>query len=225
LDRTLTDHGIRWDVIREDLRTVTRRIVARLRHDKTAWLLIFANLYPVVDMIWKGEPVASLLVIYWIQLMIIGFWNAAKLVVICRWKAIFIVPMFLVMYLSIINIFGIVAGSLLDDQMRGTIWHEHFSLWNYWVPAALFFASHGLSFWVNFIGGREFESTKWDQQMGKPILRAMPMWLAALAGGILGGSLGSAAWAVLFVLPVKLALDVFGHFADHGLLNLDDAET
>jgi hypothetical protein len=52
----------------------------------------------------------------------------------------------------------------------------------------------------------------------------MPMWLAALVGGIIGGFFNTAAVAVVFVLPVKLALDLLGHFAEHGMLNFEDHE-
>jgi len=220
--RKKRDDGVRWHVIRADLKNFFGRLPEMFRNDYTAVMLVVANIYPVIEMAFKGEPVGSLLVVYWIQLMIIGFWNAVKLVVIARWKALLFVPIFAVMYLSIINMFGIVAGALLEDQMRGTPWHQSFSMWTYWVPAVVFFASHGLSFWVNFVKGREFETIDWETQLGKPFLRVMPMWIAALAGGILGGILNSAAWALLLVLPVKLSLDVFGHFAEHGMLSFDE---
>jgi len=211
-------------VIRSDIRAFIGRLPGLFRNDYSAVMLVFANLLPVIDMLWKGDPVGSILVIYWMQMMVIGFWTCVKLIVIARWRALLIVPMFVLMYLSIVNIFGIIAGAMLDDQMQGTAWHQNFSLWNYWVPALLFFATHGLSFWENFIGGRAYEKTAWDTQMGKPILRAMPMWIAALVGGIVGGFFNTAAVAVIFVLPVKLALDLFGHFAEHGVLAFDDAE-
>lgn len=216
--------GVRWDVIRSDIRTFFRRFPGLFRNDYSAVMLVFANIFPVIDMLWRGDPVGSILVIYWIQMMIIGFWTCVKLIVIARWRAFLIVPMFVLMYLSIVNIFGIIAGAMLDDQMQGTAWHQNFSLWYYWVPALLFFATHGLSFWENFIGGREYEKIKWDTQMGKPILRAMPMWIAALLGGIIGGFFNTAAIAVVFVLPVKLALDLLGHFAEHGMLGFADEE-
>jgi len=220
--RKKREDGVRWHVIRADLKNFFGHLPIMLRNDPTAVMLIAANLYPVINLLVKGEPVGSLLVVYWIQLMIIGFWNAVKLVVIARWKALLFVPIFIAMYMSIINMFGIVAGALLDDQMRGTVWHENFSLWKFWVPAAVFFVNHGLSFWLNFVNGREFETIDWETQLGKPFLRAIPMWIAALTGGILGGFLNSAAWALLLVLPVKLSLDVFGHFAEHGMLSFDE---
>ena len=54
--------------------------------------------------------------------------------------------------------------------------------------------------------------------MGRPFFRAMPMWIAAIIGGFVGGFLNSAAFAVLFVLPMKVFLDLVGHFAEHGML-------
>jgi len=172
----------------------------------------------------NGWTPGSILVIYWLQMLIIGFWTSIKLIVVARWRALLLVPMFVLMYLSIVNIFGIIAGAMLDDQMQGTEWHQDFSLWNYWIPALLFFAAHGLSFWENFIGGHEYQTVSWDTQMGKPILRAVPMWLAALVGGVIGGFLDTAAIAVVFVLPVKLVLDLLGHFAEHGMLSFDGNE-
>ena len=203
----------------DDIRTFFRRLPGLFRDDYTAIVLVIANIVAVINLVMRGEPAASILVAYWLQMMIIGFWNIARLIVIARWAAFLYVPIFILMYLSIVNIFGLIAGMLLDDQMRGTAWHQNFSLWNYAVPAAVFFVSHGYSFYVNFIGGREFENTKWDTQIGQPILRAMPMWLAALAGAVIGGFLGAASVVVvLFVLPVKLTLDLLGHFAEHGML-------
>ena len=44
------------------------------------------------------------------------------------------------------------------------------------------------------------------------------MWLAVLVGDFIGGFFNTAAVAVLLVLQVKLALDLLGHFAEHGML-------
>jgi hypothetical protein len=216
--------GVRWDVIRSDIRQLFAQLPGLFRNDYTAVMLVVANIVPVIDMAWKGEPIGSILVIYWIQMLIIGFWNCVRLLVIARWRALLFVPMFAVMYMSIVNIFGFIAGGLLDDQMRGSEWVANFSLWNYWFPAAMFFATHGLSFWENFIGDGEYEKITWEQQIGKPILRAMPMWVAALIGGVIGSFFNTAAVAALFVLPVKTAFDVFGHFIEHDALEFDEVD-
>ena len=49
------------------------------------------------------------------------------------------------------------------------------------------------------------------------------MWVAAIIGGFIGGFFNSAAFAVLFVLPMKIVLDLLGHFAEHGMLAIPGA--
>jgi kynurenine formamidase len=53
------------------------------------------------------------------------------------------------------------------------------------VLARLLMRTHvsGRRRFENFIGGREFENIKADAQMGKWILRAMPMKIAGGSGG------------------------------------------
>jgi hypothetical protein len=77
--RKKRDDGVRWHVIRADLKNFFGRLPQMFRNDPTAVMLVVANIYPVITLVVKGEPIGSLLVVYWIQLMIIGFWNAVKL--------------------------------------------------------------------------------------------------------------------------------------------------
>jgi hypothetical protein len=189
-----------------------------VRRKPTAVVLILANFAPIVEIARRGEPIASILVIYWLQMMIIGFWTIPKLIVVSRWAALFWIPVFLIMYLSIVNIFGIMVGGLLDDQMRGTDWHDNFSLRNYlWVGAVLFL-NHGISFVANFVRSREYKGLKSEDILGRPMLRAFPMWLATIFGAFIGAMLGSATVTALLVLPVKIALDVVGHLYEHDML-------
>lgn len=220
--RTTNDKGTRWDVIRSDVSTFVRRVPALFRNDIPAIVLVVANVVPLITLAAKGEPIGSLLVVYWLQMWIIGFWTAIKLIVIARWAALAYVPMFFIMYLSIVNIFGFIAGGLLDDQMRGTAWVQDFSLWNYRVPAVTFFAAHGLSFYMNFLGRREDETTSWEKQMGLPFFRAMPMWVAAIIGGFVGSFFNTAAIAALCVMPIKTVIDLVSHFAEHESIRIPD---
>ncbi|MCP4901491.1 MAG: hypothetical protein GY906_31385 [bacterium] len=201
-------------------RELSLRVLAAMRKDPVAVLLVLANIAPVIDLVKSGEPVGSLLVIYWIQLMIIGLWNIPKIIIMARWFAIVLVPAFCAMYFGVLNIFGFIAGGLLDDQMRGTEWHENFALSNYTWLALLFFGVHGFSFVFHFLRGREWEGATqqdYERQISKPMIRVMPMWLAALFGGFVAAFFHSAAVVVLFVMPVKILLDVYGHLWEHQL--------
>ena len=76
------EKGPRWDVIRTDLKNFLTRLPGLFRGDYTAVMLVFANVYPVIDMLFRGDPIGSILVIYWMQMMIIGFWTIPKLIAI-----------------------------------------------------------------------------------------------------------------------------------------------
>jgi len=68
-----TDNGVRWDVVRSDIRNFFNRLPGLFRNDYTAILLVVANIVPVVNLLVKGEPVGSILIIYWMQMLIINF--------------------------------------------------------------------------------------------------------------------------------------------------------
>lgn len=191
-----------------------------MREDPVAVLLVLANIAILVGVVKDGEPLGAILVIYWMQLMIIGFWNIPKIIILARWFSILLVPAFLAMYFGLLNMFGFIVGGLLDDQMRGTEWHENFSLANYTWEGLMFFGVHGFSFVFHFLRGREFENVSQSDieiQIAKPMIRVFPMWMAALIGGVFGAIFKTAAGAVVFILPVKTALDVWGHLWEHAL--------
>jgi hypothetical protein len=191
------------------------RLLELFRNDPTAIVLVLANVAPLINVVVNGEPAGSLLIIYWLQMWIIGFWNCIKLIVIARWAALIYIPMFAIIYVGLVNIFGVIAGGMLDNQTVGTAWAQDFSLWNYWLETLLFFASHALSFYFNFLGRREDETTPAEAQALQPFVRAFPMWVAATIGAFIGAFFNSTAIVVLFVLPMKIILDLVGHFAEH----------
>jgi hypothetical protein len=44
------------------------------------------------------------------------------------------------------------------------------------------------------------------------------MWLAATVGAVSGGILTTATIAAVFLIPITIALDLFGHCAEHEML-------
>ena len=50
--------GVRWDVIRSDIRQLFAQLPGLFRNDYTAVMLVVANIVPVIDMAWKGEPMS-----------------------------------------------------------------------------------------------------------------------------------------------------------------------
>jgi hypothetical protein len=83
-----------------------------------------------------------------------------------------------------------------------------------WPALAALFLSHGLSFFKNFIGRREYASRTTKDQMGEPYTRVVLMHLVIIFGGGLALILGSPTPVLLLVIAGKIAFDVRAHIKE-----------
>lgn len=173
---------------------------------------------PIIAFAVSRQPIAAILVVYWLQLMIIGFFNAVKLAYMARWLSILVVPMFCVIYFGLLDTVGLIAKGMVGEQMQGSDWYRPVSSGNYAWHGALFFIAHGFSFYYFFIRCAEYkraESEDVQRQLVKALLRVIPMWLVALVGAVITLLLRTPNLAVLLMVPAKILLDVLGHRLEH----------
>ena len=71
--------------------------------------------------------------------------------------------------------------------------------------------SHALSFYLNFIGRREYAGRQIARQMGEPYKRIMVMHVTIIFGGFLVMALDSALPALMLLIVLKIAADVRAH--------------
>jgi hypothetical protein len=157
-------------------------------------------------------------VLYWAESAIIGFWNLCKILTVGRWLGVFAGIFFLghfggfmaVHFLFIYTIFvegvgghnGPGGGDLAD--VAGMF----LRLW----PALLaLFISHGLSFFMNFLGREEYRGMTVNRQMGAPYNRIVFMHLVLIFGGGLALFLGDTTPVLLIVIVLKIAFDLRAH--------------
>ena len=81
---------------------------------------------------------------------------------------------------------------------------------------AALFASHGISYAVNFIGKQEFLSVSPAGQLMQPYRRIMIMHLTVVFGAWLAFPFGSATGFLIVLILSKIALDVFYHLKERG---------
>lgn len=149
--------------------------------------LLLANAVPLLGVIIWGWDIRSILVIYWCESGVIGFYNALKMLRIGGVRAIGPLIFFTIHY-GIFMMAHLVFILVLGQ--RGQIGHltqspaelaaETFG-WEVWVAVAALMVSHGVSYLVNFIGGREFD----PERQWRAIERAggaavMDQWAAEL---------------------------------------------
>ncbi len=182
--------------------------------------LIVANLVPVAGTLFLDWNLSDVMVLYWAESAVIGFFNLCKIVVIDRWMSLLAAPFFLghfggfmaVHFLFIYTIFvvGFKDGMVTTGDL-GNVGAVFFLLW----PAiAALFVSHAFSFFKNFLGRREFLGRSIRQQMSEPYSRIIFMHLVIIFGGGLAMFLQEPAPVILLVIGLKIYFDLKAHLKE-----------
>jgi Family of unknown function (DUF6498) len=183
--------------------------------------LIAANLLPVAGVLFLNWKLADIMVLYWAESAVIGFWNVIKLAMVGKWLAPLVIPFF------VGHFGGFMAGHFLliyylfvrDIDAGGPeagVWNALFDLFAPLQSALLgFFISHGVSFFSNFVGRREYIGTELKQQMIEPYKRIMVMHMTLIVGGFLTLILRTLQPALLLLIILKTAVDLRAHLREH----------
>lgn len=75
--------------------------------------------------------------------------------------------------------------------------------------------SHGVSFWSNYIGRREYLTLSPSQVMAQPYSRLVILHLTILLGAFVSIFLGTPVGSLLVLIVLKTALDLFFHLRQH----------
>jgi len=177
--------------------------------------LIIANLVPLAGVWLLGWDIGEIMLLYWAESGIIGFFNLLKMAVVGGWASLFYGPFFVGHYGAFMagHLLFIYTFFVKGIQAKGEIAlsevASHFSaLW----PALLALAvSHGISFLINFLGRREFAETTVQKQMAEPYSRIMIMHLTIIFGGFVIMALGSSLPALLLLMVAKIVADLRAH--------------
>ena len=184
-------------------------------------ILIFANLIPVAGSAFWGWNLADVMVLYWAESAVIGFFNICKMIVIGRWLALLTSTFFVahfggfmaVHFLFVYTIFveptqnEIASGGDLANVTRLFI--------TLWPALAVLFISHAFSFYSNFLGREEYRGRSLNDQMSEPYSRIIFMHMVLIFGGGLTMILGGPVLILIIVIALKIYFDVKAHLKQH----------
>jgi hypothetical protein len=88
-----------------------------------------------------------------------------------------------------------------------------------WVSIAALFISHGISFYTNFIGEREYEGATVSGLMTAPYNRIIVMHLTLIFGGWIILLIGMPTGALVLLLLLKTAADLHAHRHEHASID------
>jgi hypothetical protein len=183
--------------------------------------LIGVNLLPLAGVSLLGWNLRDLMVLYWAETAVIGLWNSVKLAVIGKWAALIIVPFFLghfggFMAAHFMFVYYLFVRDPTATGPEPGVWQAFFELFTPLQAAIVsLVASHGVSFFANFMGRREYLGIKLNQQMAEPYKRVIVMHITVIVGGFLTLISGTPDAALLLLILLKTGVDLRAHLKEH----------
>ena len=185
-------------------------------------VLVLANTIPLWGVLLLGWEAFPILFLFWAEGVVIGAFHVLKMLAArpTEWghwvMKVFLVPFFFVHYgmfaaghvTFLIQMFGGDATADLGFPpdpavLFGIIDRDHLT----W-PLAAFVVSHGVSFFINYLGKGEFRRMVPVVMMMTPYARVMVMHLTLFAGGFLMMRAGDPAGGLVALVVLKTILDL-----------------
>ena len=180
---------------------------------------------PILGVLFLGWTVFPLVLVYWLENAVIGGFNVAKMLLAqprdpVKWAGkLFLIPFFLVHFGGFMYVHGVLVMAFFGP--RGT---QPFDL----VPTVIsaihanqlgwslmsLVASHGFSFFWNYLKNGEYQRASLNVLMGQPYGRVIVLHLTVLFGGWLVMLLGSPLPALIVLVIIKTMADVRAHQAE-----------
>ena len=187
--------------------------------------LIVANAFPIVGVLFLGWQVFPLVLLYWLENVVVGGYNVAKMLLAHPREPIywagkaFLIPFFIVHFggftyvhgMLIVAFFGPKGPSPFDlvPQVLSAIRDNQLG----WGVVSLV-ASHGFSFYWNYLRNGEYQRASLNVLMGQPYSRVIVLHLTVLFGGWIVMLLGSPLLALVLLVAIKTAADLGAHTAE-----------
>lgn len=194
------------------------------RFQTSALALVLANLVPLLGVLALGWNAAAIVVFYWAENLIVGFFNILRMK--CAQGSLESIRMTLngrpvtaasrtalILFFALHYGFftlghGVFVLAIFGPQFEG-------SLRDLGTAALGLAVSHAISYRRNFIGQGEYRKVSFAALFWQPYSRVIVMHLTILLGGTLAQAIGSPVPALIFMVALKTLVDLASHLAEH----------
>ncbi len=186
--------------------------------------LIVANLVPLVGVIVFGWDVREILLLYWAENVVVGFWTAARMLRVGGLKTLPMVAFFSFHFGMFTVVHGIFVNIITSPGgMGGFGGGSPSSLLASVPPLALvgLFISHGVSYVLNFLVGGEWRGSTVQREMTRPYPRLIVLHVAIVASGFFVMVIGQPIVLLILLVVIKTGIDAIAHLRQHRHLDLD----
>lgn len=207
----------------------------------SAAALIVSNALPLAGVLLWGWDLFFMLFIYWLESAVIGFFNVLRMQITGREVKYQAIGFFIMHYGIFMGVHLAFLTSFFGPRPPPSFAGDRLAFAvdrifpEAWLPVFVLWASHGFSFIYNFLWLKEYEHAsalgrkppeitfngrKTDdpaaEYLFKPYGRIVVMHLTVLAGGFLTQRAGAPVAALVLLVVLKTAIDLFGHLIEHG---------
>lgn len=123
---------------------------------------------------------------------------------------VFLLPLFAGLF-SLFTLDGPLGGDAPGARITGAT----ISVEGMLLAALALTVSHALSFYLNFLGRREYQHVSVMSQMARPYGRVVVLHLTIILGAILVATLGQPIALLVLLVVLKTALDLLLHLRSH----------
>lgn len=200
----------------------------------SVYVLVLTNLVPIFGVLYFGWDLFSLLLLYWLENGVVGFYNIFKIILAqgkpkeekTAWSALGglrIRSKFILAPLFVFHFGGFMLGHLIALVALFLAYLTSFTPEELWgkvmvelaVPVLLLFWSHGFSFFTNFIGRQEYQHVWVVEQMMRPYQRIIVMHITIIAAAFATKFFGHLRFAIVILVLIKTFIDVQAHVREH----------
>ncbi|MBL7214804.1 MAG: hypothetical protein ISS71_03905 [Phycisphaerae bacterium] len=208
--------------------------------------LLAANALPLVGVLFFGWDAFAIVLLYWTENLVIGFYNILKMVFAevphsaMHLGKFFTIPFFIIHYGGFTAVHGLFVLMMFHQSAnpfpQGHAWPCFFVFLQLLVnvicqilsiipPNMLYaiaglFISHGISFGYNYLYKGEYQQKSLKTLMGEPYGRIVVMHIAIIAGAFLTMTIGSPVGILIMLVILKTIFDVKLHLRQHRVKDL-----
>jgi hypothetical protein len=183
-------------------------------------VLVAANTLPLFGVLLGGWTLAEVMVLFWAESAVIGFYTLLKIAVVSKWWAPFPALFFTghfggfmaIHFLFIYEMF--VRGMGAERPAPGALDALTPLLTELWPALLALFVSHGVSFALNFIARREYENANVASLMSAPYARIVVMQFTIIFGGWVVMMLQNPLLALVLLIVLKVITDLRAHYGE-----------
>lgn len=182
-------------------------------------VLIGVNLIPLFGVLILGWDTFLIFFLYWLESAVMGIYSITKLAIVARLSGVFLVPFFMFHYGMFMFVHLVFIGALFAPESTGGFPLNFGLLVSSLAvvfPALLgLLISHGISFFNNFIGKKEYLRGDPRKHMTMPYARIMVMHIALIFGGMLISIFNARFFGLPLLIALKTFIDYKAHVREH----------